>query len=431
MIFWQLMKADWPRILSVSHAYPRRSNSSHGIFIHRLHAAMRELGAAVDVLQPVEWAPPRLLSALYGPWRSARARQNDMLDELDGVVIHHPRVLMPQPSRLFAADPWGRPSRAIANFCSRRSDLSSADVVLGHFMVPDGVFALELGRALGIPVAVLAWGDDLHAWPERSAEWRARLVDVLEGIDLPLACSRRLANDGNEWLQTPRDDWQVIYGGVDLDRFSPGGNRAASRAAVLGAHKTLLGENVRVVLMVGQPVREKGYFELIDAWADLHSLHPDWHLVMAGGSGDLDVVAMVRDRMLEDRAHWIGAQPADRMPDLMRAADAFVLPSYNEGLSLSVLEALATGLPTIATDVGGHAEVIQSADEGWLIPPRDRVALRAALLEVMQRPAERDRRGAGGRRAAQRVGAPGDNALRLLSLLSDLQARRSSALTSN
>ncbi len=378
----------------------------------------------MDVLQPAEWAPPRPLGILFEPWRMARSERDDMLDELDGITIHHPPVVIPRPSRLFPGDPWDRSSRALVRYCARRQHLARADVVLGHFMVPDGVHALQLGRALGIPVAGLAWGNDLHAWPQRSEDWRDHLVSVLKGVDLPLACSQRMAADGNEWLDAPRDDWQVIYGGVELRRFAPPANRVESRAAVFGAYDALRDPDARILLMVGQPVREKGYVELLDVWEWIQPRSPSWHLVMLGGRGDLDVPSMIATRALNG-AHWIGLQPVDRMPDLMRAADAFVLPSHNEGLSLSVLEALATGLPTIATDVGGHAEVIRSPDEGWLIPPRDVSALRDALHELTTQPDERARRGAGGRRAAQRIGTPSDNAGRLLSILSELSAGRS------
>jgi glycosyltransferase involved in cell wall biosynthesis len=288
-------------------------------------------------------------------------------------------------------------------------------------MVPDGVHALALGRALGVPVAVMAWGDDVHAWPERSEELRAKLVDVLEGVDLPIGCSRRLAADGNSWLRRAREDWRVIYAGVDLDVFSPSRDRRAARARTLAAIDGFDVEQHSALLMVGQAVRAKGYMELIEAWSEVAKRVPAWHLVMIGASGDLDVPAMLAERGLTGRAHWLGIQPSELIPDFMRAADAFVLPSHNEGLSISVLEALATELPTVTTDVGGHSEVIQSSEEGWLIPARDVDALRTALTEVVTNSEQRVKRGAAGRRAAMRVGSPGDNAARLQSALAELR----------
>ena len=410
-------------ILAVSHAYPRRSNSSNGIFIHRLHRGLRELGARVDVLQLAEWAPPRLVSELIRPWRAARKERDDLFDELDGITVHHPLVVTPRPSRFFPEDPWVRQGRAVVKYCMQHPALAAADVVLGHFLVPDGVYALRLGRSLGLPVAAVAWGDDVHAWPARSDEWRQRLTEVLEGIDLPLACSRRLVDDASGWMAQRRPDWQVVYGGIDLEGFTPSTDVQALRRRIFGSLNGALGDDALILLMVGLAVPEKGYIELLDAWSAIAGMIPQWHLVMAGGTGTLDVPQLAGTRGIASRAHWIGLQPVERMPDLMRASNAFVLPSHNEGLSFSVLEALATGLPTIATDVGGHAEVIRSPDEGWLVPPRDQQALGQALVELTTQPAERARRSAGARRAARRIGSPRENAGRLLSLLDTLAAK--------
>ena len=418
------MGADALRVLAVSHAYPRRSNSGHGRFVHRLHREMLDLGAGVDVLQSIQWVPPWPLRQVYRPWREEGARRDDLFDELDGISIHHPVVVSPRPSRLFAQDPWERESSALARYCQRHPRLARPDVVLGHFMVPDGVHALALGRALGVPVAVMAWGDDVHAWPERSTELREKLVHVLNGVDVPLGCSQRIVDDGNAWLTQAREDWRVIYGGVDLDVFSPSRDRRAARALTLAGIDGFDVERDYALLMVGQAVRAKGYLELIEAWSELVTRVPSWHLVMAGFAGDLDVPAILSERRLTGRAHWLGIQSAELMPELMRAADAFVLPSHNEGLSLSVLEALASEVPTVTTDVGGHSEVIRSSEEGWLVPARDVDVLRTALTEVMTSADERSARGAAGRRAARRVGSPGDNAARLMSVLTELRDSR-------
>jgi glycosyltransferase involved in cell wall biosynthesis len=275
----------------------------------------------------------------------------------------------------------------------------------------------------------MAWGDDIHAWPEKSQDVRRRLVDVLEHVDLRIACSQRLAKDAAVWLHSVRDTWRVIYAGVDLEAFAPARDRAAARTILQAQVRSGLPADAPVLLMAGQPVPEKGYLELLKTWKEVAPVTPSWHLVMMGGTGSLDVPRLINELGLATRAHWIGLQPAERMPDLMRGADAFVLPSHNEGLSLSVLESLATGLPTIATDVGGHSEVIRSDDDGWLIPARDAGALRAALLEVTTNATERGRRGAGGRRAAERIGSPRDNAAKLLAVLREVAARKSGVAT--
>jgi glycosyltransferase involved in cell wall biosynthesis len=295
-------------------------------------------------------------------------------------------------------------------------------------MIPDGFHAVQVARTLDLPVAGIAWGDDVHAWPEKSEYCRDRLIDVLKDVDLRIACSHRLVEDATAWLPNGGDNWSVVYAGVDLDRFSPARDRSAARTVLRAQVRGELPTDAPVLLMAGQPVPEKGYFELLNVWNEVASVAPAWHLVMIGGTGSLDIPRLI-DRMGLARAHWIGLQPAERMPDLMRGADAFVLPSHNEGLSLSVLESLATGLPTIATDVGGHSEVIRSDNDGWLIPARNAEALRASLLQMTTNAGERQRRATGSRKAAERIGSPGDNAAKLLTVLRELVARKAGIAT--
>ncbi|HKV99732.1 MAG TPA: glycosyltransferase [Vicinamibacterales bacterium] len=413
------------RVLAVSHAYPRRNNASHGIFVHRLHAGMRRAGTEVTVLQLHDWAPPWPLSSIDPAWRRASRARRELLDEVDGVAVHHPRTFTPRPSRFFPGDTWERECRAIVDYCRNTRDVPRPDIVLGHFMVPDGFHAIALGRALDVPVAVMAWGDDLHNWPEQRPDWRRRLQQVLDQSDLLIACSRRLVSDGNRWLRNPRDDWQVIYGGVDLERFSASTDvdpvaRDASRRRVFGAGV----ESRQVLVCLAQATAAKGYAELLDAWSDVARSSSNWTLVMGGGPGELDIPAEIVRRGLESSAIWIGPVAPNDVSDVLKAADGFVLPSHAEGLSLAMLEALACAVPTIATAVGGHDEVIRDSAEGWLIPPRDVAALAKALRELTSSPSERLRRGRAGRAAAERIGSPDTNGRRLAELLAGVVARR-------
>lgn len=406
------------RVLSVSQLYPRKSNGSAGIFIHRLHRELAANGVRTDVLQQIDWAPPWPLSSLRAEWKRARFDKDDVSSELDGVLIHHPKVWWPRPSRIFRSNPWGRRARSLVRYTVNNKSLASSDVILAHFMVPDGYHAVVLGRALGIPVAVMAWGDDLHAWPEQRADWRQRLRFVLRHADLLIGCSKQMVDDGNRWLDDARSDWEVVYAGVDLERFSPA--TKPDRSVRESTWRKELGEDVkgaRILLMLARATAAKGYLELLEAWAQLDAETPNWHLVMIGDEGDLNVAAEIARRGLARRAHWLGARAPSVIPDLLRASDAFVLPSHNEGLSLSVLEALATGLPTVTTRVGGHAEVITQESEGWLIAPRNVPELTNALRRMLL--AISDSRGSmlGPRRAAERIGSVRDNAGRLRDLL--------------
>ncbi|MGQ0713218.1 MAG: glycosyltransferase [Gemmatimonadaceae bacterium] len=416
------------RALVVSHAYPRHSTPWHGSFVHRWNLGLRAMGIEVHVFQLADWSPSWPFAAIDASWREAYEWRRDLHDDRDGIPIHHPLVFYPRPHRLFPRDPWEVQSRTLVRYCQRDARLRSADVVVGHFMVPDGYHALRLGEALGIPVVAVAWGDDVHAWPERLPTWRQHLQAVLKSINAPVACSQRLADDANRWLPSPRMDWKVIYGGVDLERFRPCAQSVQMRRDALPALAERLDDRSKVLLILGQRIIAKGYLELLDAWQRVYAGAPDWHLVMAGvDRGDVDVGAEIETRGLQRRAHWIG--PVSDTAVILQASDAFVLPSHNEGLSLSVLEALATGLPVITTNVGGHAEVIRGPLEGWLIDPRNVEQLVGALRELVSlTEAEREQRSTAARRAAARIGTPRENAERFGQLLRESVSRPTAGL---
>ena len=406
------------RLLAVSHCYPRRSATGTCQFIHRLHRELVALGVDVHVLQLADWAPPYPLSSILPEWRANRANRGDLFESLDGVSIHHPAVVSPRPSRFFSSTPAERQRRALEAYCRLHPVLAMAHGVIGHFMIPDGYHALDLAHTLRIPALAMAWGDDLHAWPAQREFAREQLIKVLREVDVPIACSRRMVDDGNAWLAEPRDDWEVVYGGVDLSIFRPTMDPMPHRQRLFSELPFVNDPSAMVLSVLAQAVVAKGYRELLDSWVAVSAEAPAWRLVMAGGGwSELDMKAEIEARGLAGRAFWMGVQQGTDIPDFLRASNAFVLPSYNEGLSLSVLEALATGLPTVTTDVGGHAEVIRDGVSGWLIPPRDTISLTRALRELVSSDATRASRGRAGRDAAERIGSPATNAARLAAVL--------------
>lgn len=178
----------------------------------------------------------------------------------------------------------------------------------------------------------------------------------------------------------PGQTW-CLPNGVDCERFLPwsGDERMARRQArALPPDQFLFGCAARMV-----PV--KRHRDLIDAFARVSSVHPQARLVLIG-RGPLE--AELRDQIarhdLVDRV-VIHGEEAD-MAGLLPLLDAFVLASSTEGSSNAILEAMACGLPTIATAVGGNTELVEAGLTGFLVPPRapDQIAL--AMGELLDRP---------------------------------------------
>ena len=142
--------------------------------------------------------------------------------------------------------------------------------------------------------------------------------------------------------------------------------------------------DTRTILFLGHLYREKGIFELVDAFAELASEREDVRLVVAGeGSAARALRRHVEAAGLDGLVTlpgWVG--PAEKVRLLQHAA-CLVLPSYHEGLPLVVLEAMTAGVPVVASAVGGIPEVARHELEALLVEPRDVASLRQALERIL------------------------------------------------
>ena len=172
-----------------------------------------------------------------------------------------------------------------------------------------------------------------------------------------------------------------INNGVDLDRFSPsaGGDRQALRRRLFGADAGV------VCCTVARLSRQKGLDVLIEAAARLRSAGPEpppRFYVIGDGELRAELDRMVADRDLGSVVRLVGAIPPDEVPGWLAASDVFVLPSYYEGMSFAVMEAMASGLPVVVTRVSGTSQLVPDGDRGRVVPPGDADALAAAVREL-------------------------------------------------
>lgn len=139
------------------------------------------------------------------------------------------------------------------------------------------------------------------------------------------------------------------------------------------------------VLFLANVIRRKGIFTLLDAFDEVARAVPEAELVVAGGGGDLDEVRERASRMPACRVRIVGRVDRGDVPAMMRAHAVYCLPSYGEPFATSILEAMACGVPIVATRAGGVPHMVTSAG-GRLVTPRDAPALAAALVEILTSP---------------------------------------------
>jgi sugar transferase (PEP-CTERM/EpsH1 system associated) len=172
-----------------------------------------------------------------------------------------------------------------------------------------------------------------------------------------------------------------IYNGVDATRFAP--PVGVPRAPVQGSPFNdpslwVIGTVGRMQTVKAQPLLAQAFVRAVQA-------HPQataaWRLVLVG-DGPLrgETEAVLTQAGLRERA-WFAGERAD-VPDLLRGLDCFALPSLAEGISNTILEAMACARPVVATDVGGNAELVRAGVTGCIVPPGDADALAQGLLQA-------------------------------------------------
>ena len=244
--------------------------------------------------------------------------------------------------------------------------------------------------------------DDLDG-TRRRYQWMRRAYRPF--VQQYVALSRDLAGYLHQQVGVPERRIAQIYNGVDIERFHPA---PGGRAALAGS--PFNDPSLLVIGTVGRMQTVKAQTQLARAFIRTVELQPALRsrlrLVMVGdGPLRAEAQALLNAAGLAALA-WLPGERAD-VPDVMRGLDCFVLPSLAEGISNTILEAMASGLPVLATDVGGNAELIVAAQTGELVPATDVAAMAAALLRLAADPVRATALGRAGRqRVVQHFSLP-------------------------
>ncbi len=242
--------------------------------------------------------------------------------------------------------------RLALKLCRQRS----YDICFAWSAVPAGAITLALRRLAGLRYIVRVCGPDIPGFERRYQTIHRFLLPLIRqiwrGAEAVVAKSEREI----EMIHAvdPRVRCLLIPNGVDLDAFKPNQNTPE--------HGPLC------ILCVGRLIERKGQHHLIEAVKRLTEEGIDVKLDLIG-TGDAQSVnqAQVAQLGLTDRVHFWGYVPREKIAEHYATAHLFVLPSYNEGMSVALLEAMASGLPVIVTPTGGTAELVSSGINGFIV----------------------------------------------------------------
>ena len=235
----------------------------------------------------------------------------------------------------------------------------------------------------------------------RRFQWLRRIYRPF--VQHYIALSRELAEYLFEKIKLPPARVTQIYNGVDSDRFHPppGDPLPISGCPYSAPGHWLVGTVGRMQTVKDQLTLTRAFVRALEVAPDLRDR---LRLVMVG-EGPLrgDALNVLRAAGLEDLA-WLPGERHD-VPEIMRGLNCFVLPSLAEGISNTILEAMATGLPVIATDVGGNAELVRHGATGEIVPAGNVESLARSVLRLARSPQTAAAMGRAGRTdAEQRFG---------------------------
>lgn len=259
----------------------------------------------------------------------------------------------------------------------RRLRRTSADCLLVSWAYPDAVAAGWWARRRGLPYVVKVHGSDLNVQAEHPP-LRRQIRRALQGASGVVAVSRALAEKAVAIGADPARV-HVIYNGVDSDRFCPGSRHDAR--ARLG----LVASDGPLLLFVGNLKASKGCMDMLEAFGSARTRLAGARLLFVG-SGPCHTDLLERAVVLgcADAVDVVGAVAHAGLVDWFRASDLLCLPSHNEGVPNVVLEAMACGVPVLATDVGGIPEVVPDY-AGILVPPKNVSVLSERMVEAASR----------------------------------------------
>jgi glycosyltransferase involved in cell wall biosynthesis len=279
-----------------------------------------------------------------------------------------------------------------AAFAARRiATASQPKACVAFFTIPSGPVALLLKRQLGIRYVISIRGGDAPGYlPE--LDWYHRLLrplrrSILGNANAIVANSRFLGG-----LSTGADPFpvRVIPNGVDGEFFSP--PAATGRAA----------NEPFKFLYVGRFRSEKNLGSLLDELAALSaSTAKPFVLELAGDGPQREDLARQAVRLgLSERLKWHGWVSKEALRELYGGADALVHPSFVEGMSNTILEAMACGLPVIASDIDGNEDLVIAGETGQLFPLSEPGSLATAMADFLENPRKAREMGAAGRKRA-------------------------------
>ena len=405
------MSARDPRpIAYLTGEYPRATDT----FIQREVAALRALGLVIDTCSIRRTGAEHLVgdeqrAEAAGTFHVLEAARNPLRllgAHLGGLIRAPGRYLSALALAVRTAPPGLKAAAYQAIYFAEAGVLAAhlrrrrARHIHNHIAEAAGSVTMLAARIAGIPFSFTLHGpgifNDVRRWRLDEKIARARFV----------ACISQYARAQAMLLAGP-EHWSklaIVHCGVTPERY-----RRDPRAP---------GDPGKRLLFVGRLAAVKGVPVLLEALRGLVARHPELHLTLIGDGPDRAGLERAAGQAgLAGHVSFTGYLSQAAVAELLKQADLFVLPSFAEGVPVVLMEAMAAGLPVVATAVGGVGELVADGTSGLIVPPGDAGALAAAIDRLLADPGRGREMGRAGAAHVARAFDSGKEAARLAALL--------------
>jgi glycosyltransferase involved in cell wall biosynthesis len=352
-------------LIVLSHMYPYEEMPYYGIFVKEQLAAVRkQLDGIIYVISPMPWAPRALW--FRGKWRKYGMAGRTSIE--GDVKVMRPRYLNMPGARSLHMNSYFMYLSILRVLPQVLKETGRENTLLhSHALLPDGLAGARAAKLFGLKSLCTFHGSDINLYPHYSKSIYKCSKLGMAMNDSCIAVSGKIKERALEIFPEARID--VITNGVNTDNFRPG--------RLSGAH------DVRRIVFVGRLVENKGVRELLQAFRQIYKERPDTRLVLIGAPVMKEwILEYARKNGLEGAIEIKGGVSHNTLPEHYGSAYLFVLPSYSEGMPVSMFEAMAMRLPVVVSAVGGVSEVIRHGENGLLIKPRsvDDIVDKVSLL---------------------------------------------------
>ncbi len=363
------------KIFQLATSYPASETDATAPFVRSMAYALADMGHSVVLHVPLHPAAIGNVQRYLGPTKGyvdvswIRYTPNKSLNtighgrSLQGDQKLNPTVLLAVPLYVIAS--------LIRGYILIK--LWKPDVIQAHWVVVPGVIAAMLSFLTGTPLIINLHGSDIFLAK------KSRMIGALARFGFRRAaavsaCSPYLRDSA---VQMGARNVHVIPHGADPLRFPA---------------KTRYDENPRIILSLGRLVQKKGLDVLLRAAPRILGEIPDVEIWIAGDGPELQrlkTMAGQSNESMRKRLKFLGSVAWTNVPALLRQATVFVVPSIRDGsgnedgLPTTILEAMASGLPIVASDIAGVSLVVKDGINGLLVPPGDVTALGNAVNRIL------------------------------------------------